>query len=129
MGKIKVDENNRVVLNVPWVLKRNGKRVMIIVPGMDLDDFKNEGLARQVIKAYQCTKLMESGKFDTVLELANALKIDRSPLARTLSLANLAPDVVNAIFTGTAPEDLTFNKLVKGFPDDWIEQKKVFGIE
>ena len=51
-------------------------------------------------------------------------KIDRSAVARTLSLVNLAPDIVTAIFNGTAPDTLTFAKLVSGIPDDWQEQSQ-----
>ena len=67
-------------------------------------------------------------KFNNVLELANAVKIDRSVVARTLLLVNLAPDIVTAIFNGTAPDTLTFAKLVTGIPDDWQEQRKQFGM-
>ena len=129
MSKIETDENGNIYLNIPWVLKRSGKRVIIIRPGMALDDFKNEPLAKAIIKAYQCVKMLETGKFDTVLELSQALKINRSPLAKTLSLVNLAPDIVQAVFDGTAPADLTLAKLFRGFPDDWQEQKKAFGME
>ena len=73
--------------------------------------------------------MLETGKFDTVLKLSQALKIDRSPLAKTLSLVNLAPDIVQTVFDGTAPSDLTLAKLFRSFPDDWQEQKKAFGME
>jgi len=72
--------------------------------------------------------MIETGKYDTVLEIAKALKTDRSAVARTLALVNLAPDVVTAVFSGTAPETLTIVKLVKGFPEDWSEQRTEFGM-
>ena len=40
--------------------------------------------------AHQYAQMLESGWYSTVLELAKALKLDRSYVARTLSLVNLA---------------------------------------
>ena len=108
--------------------ERNGARVQVIVSGMEIEDFENEPLAQAIIKGHQYAKMLESGKFDTVLQLAQALKCDRSAVARTLSLVNLCPEVVKAVFEGTAPESLTLKKVIYGFPDDWEEQKRVLGL-
>ena len=104
MSKIETDETGAVFVNVPWQLRRSGKRVMIVGPESSFEDFKNEALAQAITKAHQYARMIETGKYDTVLELAKALKTDRSAVARTLSLVNLAPDVVTAVFSGTAPE-------------------------
>lgn len=128
MNKIETDDTGAVFMNIPCQLRKSGKRVMLIGAEASFEEFKNESLVRSIMKAYQWTRLLESGKFNTVLELANAVKIDRSAVARTLSLVNLAPDIVTAIFNGTAPDTLTFAKLVTGIPDDWQEQRKKFGM-
>ena len=88
----------------------------------------SEPLAQAIIKGHQYARMLESGKFDTVLQLAQALKRDRSAVARTLSLVNLCPEVAKAVFEGTAPESLTLKKVFYGFPDDWEEQKRVLGL-
>ena len=129
MSEIKVDENGTPYLEIPWTLRRNGFRVQLIVPEMDTDAFRNDPLAQAIIKGHQYARMMESGKFDTVLQLAQALKCDRSAVARTLALVNLYPEVVKAVFKGTAPESLTLKKMFYGFPDDWEEQKRVLGLE
>ena len=125
MSELKIDENDAPYLEIPWTLKRNGARVQMIVSGMEIEDFKNEPLAQAIIKGHQYARMLESGKFDTVLQLAQALKRDRSAVARTLSLVNLCPEVVEAVFDGSAPESLTLRKVMYGFPDDWEEQKRV----
>ena len=102
--------------------------MQVVVPGMEFEDFKNEPLAQAIMKGYQYARMLESGKFDTVLQLAQALKCDRSAVARTLGLVNLCPEVVKAVFAGTAPESLTLRKVMYGFPDDWEEQKRVLGL-
>ena len=128
MGEIRMDEQGTAYMDVPWMLQKRGSRVRTVVPGMEFEDFKNEPLAQAIMKGYQYAWMLESGKFDTVLQLAQALKCDRSAVARTLSLVNLCPEVVKAVFEGTAPESLTLKKVIYGFPDDWEEQKRVLGL-
>lgn len=128
MRKIETDETGAVFMNIPCQLRKSGKRVMLIGPESSFEDFKNESLARAIMKAYQCVHMLETGKYGTVLELAQALKTDRSAVARMLALVNLAPDIVNAVFNGTSPETLTMAKLANGIPDDWQEQRKAFGM-
>ncbi len=128
MQKIETDETGAVFMNIPCCLRKSGKRVMLIGPESSFEDFKNESLARAIMKAYQCIHMLETGKFGTVLELAQALKTDRSAVARILALGNLAPDIVTAVFNGTAPETLTMAKLANGIPDSWKEQHERFGM-
>ena len=128
MGEIRMDEQGTAYMDVPWMLQKRGSRVRTVVPGMEFEDFKNEPLAQAIMKGHQYARMLESGKFDTVLQLAQALKCDRSAVARTLGLVNLCPEVVKAVFEGTAPESLTLRKVMYGFPDDWEEQKRVFDL-
>ena len=70
----------------------------------------------------------KSGKVATVSELAQKVKQERAFLFRALSLVNLAPDIIEAILNGKKPAALTLSKLRKGFPEDWTEQRKMFGM-
>ena len=85
-------------------------------------------MPRALTLAQQYANMIESGKFSTVNELANYLKFDRSHVARTLSLVNLAPDIVMAIMSGKAPESVTLNKILYGLPDNWQEQHEFLGM-
>ena len=71
----------------------------------------------------------KSGKVATVSELAQKVKQERAFLFRALSLVNLAPDIIEAILHGKEPSSLTLSKLRKGVPEDWTEQRKLFGME
>ena len=57
------------------------------------------------------------------------LESGRSNVARTLSLLNLAPDIITAIMTGKAPETLALTKLIYGFPESWQEQREAAETE
>jgi len=49
-------------------------------------------------------------------------------VTRILGLANLAPDIVEAVCSGSEPEGVSLARLVKGFSDDWEEQRRMFGV-
>ena len=129
MSEILIDENGVPYIEIPWCLKRYGKRNRLITSERSFEEVSNEPLARAIIDGFKYAEMLENGKFDTVLELAKHLNRDRSPVARMLSLVNLAPDIIKAVFDGTAPSSLTLNKAIYGFPDDWEEQKKFFGMK
>ncbi len=50
-------------------------------------------------------------------------------ITRILGLVNLAPDVVEAVCNGREPEGVSLAHLVKGFPDDWGEQRMIMGLQ
>ena len=47
-------------------------------------------------------------------------------VARTLQLANLAPDIVKAIWENRQPVSLTLDKHRRDIPDSGEEQRKLF---
>ncbi|MBE6367793.1 MAG: hypothetical protein E7052_07800 [Lentisphaerae bacterium] len=69
---------------------------------------------------------LTSVKAATMREIANKLKMDQSYLAQALKLANIAPDIAKAIWENRHSETLTLDKLRKGIPESWEEQRKLF---
>jgi len=76
--------------------------------------------------AHQSMAKLISGKATTMREIAKDYKMDRSFAARTLQLANLVPDIVKMIWENRQPVSLTLDKLRRGIPDSWEEQRKLF---
>jgi len=58
-------------------------------------------------------------------DLAKKLGLAAPYVTRILGLANLAPDIVEAVCNGSEPEGLSLARLVKGFPDDCEAQRMV----
>ena len=83
-------------------------------------------LKAAILQAHQGMAQLTSGKASTMHEIAEKLKMDRSYLGRTLQLANLAPDIVKLIWENRHPSTLTLDKLRKGIPESWEEQRKLF---
>jgi hypothetical protein len=72
--------------------------------------------------------LIESGQYGSIAELAKALGADRCYVRRILGLACLAPDLVMAIIEGREPSGLSLERLVKGVPMGWEEQRERLGL-
>jgi site-specific DNA recombinase len=49
-------------------------------------------------------------------------------VAHLIKLAFLAPDIMTAIIRGKAPANVSLDRLKKGFPLDWVEQRKALGF-
>ena len=124
--------NGNIKVTIPIHLKYDGCKTVIHQPEVEqteLDPETMSPLQKSVIQGFQCRDMLESGKVATVSELAHKVKQERAFLFRALSLVNLAPDIIEAILNGKEPSSLTLSKLRKGFPEDWTEQRKMFGIE
>ena len=85
-------------------------------------------MVNAIARAHRWKRLMESSRFASVTELAEAEKINQSYLCRVLRLTLLAPDIVEAILDGQQPAGLKLEALLKPLPTDWsIQQEHLFG--
>ena len=76
-------------------------------------------MVKAIARAHRWKRLMESGRFVSVTELAEAEKINQSYLCRVLRLTLLAPDIVEAILDGRQPVELTLAVLMRPFAAEW----------
>ena len=129
---IKFLPNGRLEVTIPICLKHDGRKTTLLIDedcGKPLDKDNLSQLQKALIQGFQYQKHLESGKVKSVTELARKEHVDRAFLFRALSLVNLSPDIINLILDGREPNTITLNKLRKGFPEDWEEQRHYFGIE
>ena len=129
---IKFLPNGRLEVTIPICLKHDGRKTTLLIDedcGKPLDKDNLSQLQKALIQGFQYQKHLESGKVKSVTELARKEHVDRAFLFRALSLVNLAPDIINLILDGREPSTITLNKLRKGFPEDWDEQRAFFGIK
>ena len=113
------------VLTVPCKLRRYAGQVKLHSADEQADGPRLP-IQTALIQAHQGMERIISGKATTMRQIARALNMDRSFVARTLQLANLAPDIVKAIWENRQPVSLTLDKLRRGIPDSWEEQRKLF---
>ena len=69
-------------------------------------------------------KLLGSGHFSTIEEIADAENINPSYVSWVLRMTLLAPEIVEAILAGQQPEGLTMARAMQPFPWQW--QRQVF---
>ncbi len=117
-----------LTVTVPMTFKKRGGRKLVIAPnGADawalprarIDNTMVKALAR----AHRWKKQLDSGRYQTVHDLAQAEKINPSYIARILRLTLLAPDIVEAILDGRQPPELQLDKLLAPFPVEWERQR------
>lgn len=131
MGTIKELPNGNLLVRIDYVFSRHGGRKKIIVAGNSSEISSathDSSVINTIARAYRWRKLLDTGKIKSVQELANAVNLDRSYVARVLRLTYLAPGIVQRFLNGTAPSGLSLATLHKAFPDNWEEQYKFFGI-
>ena len=123
-------EGETVVIRIPMQLKRRSGRKEVLVPeGLDgaqpTKSPTQEPLLTAVARAFHWQELL-AGRYATITELAEALRLDRSYVGRILRLTLLAPDIVDMIVSGREPSGLSLGRLTKRVPVDWHEQRETF---
>ena len=105
---------------IPLRVKPRGGRKALVTPGvLTLERRQDITLIKAVARAFRWRRMLESGQFATLAELAAAEKINASYVSRVLRLTLLAPDIVEAILDGRQPEGMTLLALMKPFPVEW----------
>lgn len=127
------DEADQIlIVSVPMQLRKRGGRRRIIVPEqMQTSETKrdySEALALAIIRAHHWKELLDSGKFASISELAQAIGLDVSYAARLFRLTFLAPDIIEAILDGKEPDGLSMRILAKPISLHWREQREELGF-
>jgi hypothetical protein len=70
--------------------------------------------------------MLETGRYDTLRELAEAEKINEAYFGRVIRLTLLSPQITEAILPGQQPDHIEFADLLKPFPVEWGGQNAHF---
>jgi hypothetical protein len=79
-------------------------------------------LVKAIARAFRWQKMLETGQYATIKEIAKAKKINPSYVSRVLRLTLLAPATVEAILEGLADSAPTLAEAMKVFPVAWSQQ-------
>ena len=112
------------------VRKQRGGRKLMIAPASSTNrgpSAADTTLVKALARAFRWRRMMETGRFATINELATAEKINSSYVSRVLRLTLLAPDIVEAILDGRQPEGMMLPALMAPFPVEWSDQHPVRG--
>ncbi|MGK7864870.1 hypothetical protein [Falsiroseomonas sp. E2-1-a4] len=116
-----------LTVRVPLAVRKQlGGRKLVLMPGgMALRGASpaDTTLVNALARAFRWRRMMETGCFGTINELAAAEKINSSYVSRLLRLTLLAPDIVEAILDGRQAEGVTLPALMETFPVPWDGQR------
>ena len=112
-----------VTLHVPFrVVKRGGRKEMHLPDGFRPDRKADKTLVKALARAFRWKRMLESGEFATIGELAEREGIAPSYMTRVLRLTLLAPDIVQTILEGRNDPKFGLAHLLEGLPAEWEAQ-------
>jgi hypothetical protein len=116
-----------LTLHVPFrVVKRGGRKELQLPEGATRSRPSDNTLVKALARAFRWKRMLESGEFATIAELAEREGIAPSYLTRVLRLTLLAPDIVEAILDGRKAQEVTLARLLEPVPGEWAEQTRHF---
>ena len=123
---------------LPWTLVRRGLKKQVITPLDAPQKFLEEAqrqrrlqeveqdspLMRALGLAHHWQRLLDEGRFSSMTEIAAAEGIDLGQASKMSRLAQLAPDLIEAIALGCL--EVGVSQLLRGkLPASWLTQREV----
>lgn len=106
-------------------LLRCGKQMRLVIGDTQDQQQPDPRLVGEILRARRWFDALSSGEAPTIAALARAEGVSASYVSLKISLAFLAPDIVETIMDGTQPPALTPERLKKAcpLPASWEEQR------
>ena len=134
-AKRKTDEPGHSIehypLDVPLEIRRRGVEMKFVVAdGSAPSAMLDPKLLSLIANAHRWFSELQSGNAKSVHDLATRHGVHWADVSRTLPLAFLAPDIVEAILMGFHPVDLTVTRLrrMQNLPTSWARQRQLLGF-
>jgi hypothetical protein len=121
------DKGSTLTLHMALAIRKRGGRCTIVTP--DGSAFRrsrypvNDAVIKALARSFRWNKLLASGRYASIEELAEAERINPSYLGRTLRLSLLAPIIVEELLN-VRNSNLPLARLRRPFPTDWSEQAR-----
>jgi hypothetical protein len=125
-------ESAVVTIKVPFAVRKSGGRKLVLAPDgapvPPLAPQVDSTLLKAIARAFRWQKMLETGQYATIKEIAKAEKINQSYVSRVLRLTLLAPDLVEALLHGRQNSTMSLHDVMKPFPIEWDRQDERFAI-
>ncbi len=80
-------------------------------------------LVKALARAFRWKRMLESGKFTTIGDLASKEGTGPSYVTRVIRMTLLAPDIIEAIVEEQQGPEVTLAGLLEPFPAEWVAQQ------
>ncbi|MDR3533709.1 MAG: hypothetical protein P4L90_24505 [Rhodopila sp.] len=118
-----------ITVQVPLTIRRRPGRKTIVTPegapAVDASPMPRRAdpaMVKALARAFRWKRMLETGQYASISEIATKEKIDRGYVGSILRLTLLAPDIVEAILDGRQAAGLGLPALLKPFPVEWDRQ-------
>ena len=122
-------DGKNVTVRVPLTFRHQGGRKLIVVPGgaeptrPSPNAYERDAMVKALARAFRWRRLLESGDFASISELAKAQEVNFSYMCRVLRLTLLSPKIVESILDGRASSELPLSVLLQPNSLAWDEQE------
>jgi hypothetical protein len=108
------------------VIKRGGRKQIVPPPNAPATRPRiDSALIKALARGFRWKRMLESGHFTTIGDLASKEGIAPSYMTRVMRLTLLAPEIVEAIVDGRQGPEVTLAKLLEPFPAEWDQQEGI----
>jgi DNA invertase Pin-like site-specific DNA recombinase len=128
------DEVNELshCIRIDTRLKRCGGEIRLVLLGDDQQERlpkPDPNLIWAMANAHSWARQLIAGEVASITEIAKRNDTSRSRASSILTLAFLAPDIVEAILDGRQPPEVNLELLTGtgGIPLSWVEQRRLYG--
>ena len=138
MSDIRIDQNGAadliaasngsLTVSLPIKLIRRVKCMAVTLPdGTTIQprpwDDTPTPIQQALARGHRWLEMLQSGKAQSLTEVAELEGMDRAYVSRMVNLTTLAPDIVAAILDETLPDHVTLFDLASGTPLLWDDQR------
>ncbi len=132
-GKLSPD-GRTIIFKIPMRFHRRSGRRMVVLPEHEQARKRMEGpsddpMINALAKAHRWKRMLEADGAINVRQLAEREGVDKSVMARTMRLNNMAPDIIEAILDGRKPDSFSLENLREAIPLSWQEQREKWGFK
>lgn len=117
--------NNKITVHVPMTFTIRGGRKTILSDALPTPQQPrvDNALLKALARAHRWRRMIESGEYSSISELAKAEGVNQSYACRVLRLSLLAPSIVSAILNRQHELDVMLKQLMQPLPIRWDEQE------
>jgi hypothetical protein len=121
-----------LTIRIPIRLQRRGGRKLIMAPegaaAPTPKPRRDETLIKALVRAHRWRRRIESGRAQSITDLAEQEGVTDAYVCRLLPLTCLAPDIVEVILDGRQPKGLRLAELLGNGPLIWTTQRESLGF-
>jgi hypothetical protein len=121
-------DGKTATISIPLAFKVHSSRKRIIIPDgapawSEPAARTQNAMVKALARAWRWRKMVESGKYNTLAELAAEDRVNCSYLCRLIRLTLLSPNIVEAVLDGRQCQSLELQDLLRPLPSNWNKQE------